>query len=282
MAPKAREAWMSTWRFAGSILIAIVNLAALTLAGVSPARAMEVDLDLAVDISYSMDTDELAIQREGYVAALTSPDVLRAIKQGIHGKIAVTYVEWAGAETQNIVVGWHLIDEEESAAVFASAIAKAPIERAFRTSISSGLAFATRQFAANGYEGMRRVIDISGDGPNNQGAIVTRVRDEAVAAGIVINGLPLVFKRPSASFMDVEDLAGYYASCVIGGPGAFVVPVKDKSQFAEAIRTKLVLEISDLRLRPEIPKPQIVAVQTSPERVTCTIGERLWQQRYGE
>lgn len=268
---------MLTWRIA-------CCLAALCLYSAPSSAATEVDLELvlAVDISYSMDPDELNIQRGGYIAALTSPEVLSAIRDGIHGKIAVTYVEWAGSETQNIVVGWRIIDNPESAAAFAAIIGEAPIQRAFRTSISSALSFASRQFDTNDMDGIRKVIDISGDGPNNQGPLITRIRDEVVGRHIVINGLPLVFKRPSYSLMDIEDLSNYYTSCVIGGAGAFVIPVSDKAQFAEAIRTKLVLEIAGALPRFPGSPARIVPVQaTSPETWTCTAGERLWQQRYG-
>jgi hypothetical protein len=273
---------MSTWRL---LQAALAVLAVTVMPGLAnPSDAAEVDLELvlAVDISYSMDPDELAIQREGYIAALTSPEVLGAIRDGIHGKIAVSYVEWAGSETQNVVVDWRVIDGPDSAGAFVANIGEAPVQRAFRTSIASALDFASRRFDNNGFEGMRRVIDISGDGPNNQGALVTRIRDEVLAKGVVINGLPLVFKRPSYSFMDVEDLAGYYTTCVIGGPGAFVVPVTDKSQFAEAIRTKLVLEISDLRLPKDPHAAKVSPAQAPPETWACTVGERLWQQRYGQ
>jgi hypothetical protein len=263
----------------------LLCLVLLCLTAVAPAHAAtEVDLELvlAVDISYSMDPDELNIQREGYIAALTSPEVLSAIRDGIHGKIAITYVEWAGSETQNVVVDWKIIDSPESAAAFAGVIGEAPIQRAFRTSISSAIDFASRLFSQNDFDGIRQVIDVSGDGPNNQGPIVTRIRDEAVAKNIVINGLPLVFKRSSNSFMDIEDLAAYYTSCVIGGPGAFVIPVSNKSQFSEAIRTKLVLEISHLApMRPDQPPRIMPAQATTAEAWKCTAGERLWQQRYG-
>ncbi|GGE33097.1 hypothetical protein GCM10007276_07960 [Agaricicola taiwanensis] len=270
---------MPTWRLVSLIFAGLI-------AGHQPAiAATEVDLELvlAVDISYSMDPDELNIQREGYISALTSPEVLTAIRDGVLGKIAVTYVEWAGSETQNVVVGWKIIDSPESASAFAAIIGEAPIQRAFRTSISSALVFSSGLFDRNDFEGIRRVIDISGDGPNNQGPIVTGVRDEVLAKGIVINGLPLVFKRPSYSLMDIEDLAAYYTSCVIGGPGAFVIPVSDKSQFSEAIRTKLVLEIAGNRSLQHRDGARVMAAQaTTPEVWACTAGERLWRQRYGK
>lgn len=267
---------MSAWRLVCAAFI-------LCFAPVIARAATEVDLELvlAVDISYSMDPEELSIQREGYISALNSPEVLSAIRDGIHGKIAVTYVEWAGSETQHVVVGWRLIDGPSSAAAFSAIIGEAPMERAFRTSISSALEFSARLFDTSPFDGIRRVIDVSGDGPNNQGPLVTRVRDELVAKGFVINGLPLVFKRPSYSLMDVENLADYYAKCVIGGAGAFVVPVADKAQFAEAIRTKLVLEIADLPSLFQTPRRSVIPVQAPADVWECTVGERLWKQRYG-
>jgi hypothetical protein len=240
----------------------------------SGAVAVDVELVLAVDISYSMDLDELALQREGYAQALTSREFMQALRQGIHGKIAVTYFEWAGASEQKIVVPWRLIDGPEAADAVAAEIARAPLRRASRTSISGALMFAKPLFAGSGYRGIRRVIDVSGDGANNNGPLVELVRDEVLAEGITINGLPIMLKRPSLSTMDISDLDIYYEDCVIGGPGAFVVPVKEREKFTEAIRTKLVLEVAGR-------VPQVVPVATRQPRVPCTIGERLWQQRWG-
>jgi hypothetical protein len=240
----------------------------------SGAVAVDVELVLAVDISYSMDLDELALQREGYAQALTSRDFMQALRQGMHGKIAVTYFEWAGASEQKIVVPWRLIDGPETADAVAAEIARAPLRRASRTSISGALMFAKPLFAGSGYRGIRRVIDVSGDGANNNGPLVELVRDEVLAEGITINGLPIMLKRPSFSTMDINDLDIYYEDCVIGGPGAFVVPVKEREKFTEAIRTKLVLEVAGR-------EPQVVPAATRQPRVPCTIGERLWQQRWG-
>lgn len=237
---------------------------------------VDVELVLAVDISYSMDPEEQALQREGYVAALTSPEFLGALRQGMHGKIAVTYVEWAGAADQRIVVPWHVVDGRSSAEAFAAEIAGAPYRRAYRTSISGAIQFSAQLLQDNGYRGIRRVIDVSGDGANNQGALVDAARDEAVAKGITINGLPLVLKRPSAATMDLESLDVYYEDCVIGGPSAFVVPIRDRTQFKDATRTKLVLEIAG-----RTPEARVVPASAAEPRVSCTIGERLWQQRWG-
>jgi hypothetical protein len=238
---------------------------------------VDVELVLAVDISYSMDLDELELQREGYAEAIVSPEFLKALAEGMHGKVAVTYVEWAGAIDQRIVIPWRLVDGQASAQTVAAEIAAAPIRRAYRTSISGALAFSATLFDANGYRGIRRVIDVSGDGANNQGPPVTQARDEVTAKGITINGLPIMLKRPNPTTMDIDNLDVYYEDCVIGGAGAFVVPVRERSKFKEAIRTKLVLEIASL---PQTPRAIPAAARTP--RVSCSIGERLWQQRWGD
>jgi hypothetical protein len=237
---------------------------------------VDVELVLAVDISYSMDLDELALQREGYAKALTSREFMQALRQGIHGKVAVTYFEWAGASEQKVVVPWRLIEGPETADSVANEISQAPLRRAARTSISGALLFGLSLFDTSGFRGLRRVIDVSGDGANNHGQIVTIARDEVVSKGITINGLPLMLKRPSYTTMDIELLDEYYEDCVIGGPGAFMVPVRDRDKFVEAIRTKLVLEIAD-----RVPEARVIPVAADAPRVSCTIGERIWQERWG-
>jgi len=245
-----------------------------------PGRAVETNVDvelvIAVDVSYSMDPDEQALQREGYITGLTSPEFLNALRQGLHGKIAITYFEWAGASDQQIVVPWRLIDGPASAQAFADEVAHAPYRRAYRTSISGALRFAQPLFENSGFRGLRRVIDVSGDGANNQGLPVTLVRDEVLERGITINGLPILLKRPSPATMDIENLDIYYEDCVIGGPGAFVIPIKERDQFPEATRTKLVQEIAG---RP--PSADVIPAAASAPRISCLIGERMWQERWG-
>lgn len=279
-----RVAGLAAVAAAATTAVAALGVAAtLRLADLPAAQAgstVDVELVLAVDISYSMDPDEQALQREGYVAALTSPEFLSALRQGMHGRIAVTYVEWAGAADQRVLVPWRIVDGAASAETFAAAIAEAPYRRAYRTSISGALQFSAELFASSGERGIRRVIDVSGDGANNQGPLVDQTRDEVVAKGITINGLPLVLKRPSAATLDLEALDVYYEDCVIGGPSAFVVPIRDRSQFKEATRTKLVLEVAGAT-----PPGRLVPASASEPRVeprvSCTIGERMWQQRWG-
>lgn len=237
---------------------------------------VDVELVIAVDVSYSMDPDEQALQREGYMQGLTSPEFLDALRQGMHGKIAVTYFEWAGAADQKIVVPWRLIDGPAAARAFADEIAAAPYRRAYRTSISGALHFALPLFDGSGYRGLRRVIDVSGDGVNNQGVPVTMLRDEVLEHGITINGLPILLKRPSAATMDIENLDVYYEDCVIGGPGAFVIPISERAQFREATRTKLVLEIAG-----RDTAPRVIPAAADRPRISCTIGEHMWQERWG-
>ena len=237
---------------------------------------VDVELVLAVDVSYSMDMDELAIQREGYAQAIVSKDFLQALKTGPHGKIAVTYFEWAASTDQKIIIPWRVIDGPETADAVAAEIMKTPIRRASRTSISGAINFAMPLFEENPYHGLRRVIDISGDGPNNNGSPVTLARDTALEKGIIINGLPIMVKEPSFSTMDIDNLDLYYEDCVIGGPGSFVVTIKDREKFKEAIRTKLILEVAG-----RTPQRRIVPVADKEPRVSCMIGEKIWQDRWG-
>lgn len=237
---------------------------------------VDVELVLAVDVSYSMDMDELAIQREGYAQAIVSKEFLQALRSGPNGKISVTYFEWAASSDQKVIIPWRLIDGPETADAVANEIMKTPIRRASRTSISGAIYFAMPLFNEDPYHGLRRVIDISGDGPNNNGAPVTIARDEALAKGIVINGLPIMVKEPSYSTMDIDNLDYYYEDCVIGGPGAFVVTIKDREKFKEAIRTKLLLEVAG-----RTPDRPVVRVADKEPRVSCMIGEKIWQDRWG-
>ena len=237
---------------------------------------VDVELVLAVDVSYSMDMDELAIQREGYAQAIVSKEFLQALKTGPNGKIAVTYFEWAAANDQKMVIPWRVIDGPESADAVAAEIMKAPIRRASRTSISGAIQYAMPLFEQNAYRGIRRVIDISGDGPNNNGNLVTIARDEAIEKGIIINGLPIMVKETNYSTMDIENLDFYYEDCVIGGPGSFVVTIKDREKFKEAIRTKMILEVAE-----QVPERWVVPVADREPRVSCTIGEKIWQDRWG-
>ena len=243
---------------------------------VADKQAVDVELILAVDVSYSMDMDELAIQREGYAQAIVSREFLQALKSLPNGKVAVTYFEWAASSDQKIIIPWRLIDGPETADAVAAEILKTPVRRASRTSISGAIYFAMPLFDENPYKGQRRVIDISGDGPNNNGAPVLGARDEALAKGIIINGLPIMVKEPSYSTMDIDNLDWYYEDCVIGGPGSFVVSIKDREKFKEAIRAKLLLEVAG-----RTPERRMVPVAEKEPRVSCLVGEKIWQDRWG-
>ncbi|MCA0316972.1 MAG: DUF1194 domain-containing protein [Proteobacteria bacterium] len=266
---------------------ALVLAAALTLATagtVTPQTrqaATEVDLQLvlAVDISYSMDPEEQRLQREGYLQAMVSPDVMDAIRRGLIGKIAVSYVEWAGAHEQQVVIGWRIIDGPESAQAFVDELRAKPYRRAFRTSISGAINASVSLLESSGLRSQRRVIDISGDGSNNNGMLVEPARDAALAKGIVINGLPIMLFRPNNRYADVANLDAYYQDCVVGGPGSFVIPIKTPEEFVPATRRKLILEVAGIvPLWPMPDMPMVVPAQS--ERTDCLIGERIWRERW--
>jgi hypothetical protein len=193
-----------------------------------------------------MSAAEQRLQREGYVSALRDPQVLRSIETGLRGRIAIAYLEWAGRDDQRLVMPWTVLDEPEDAAAFADALSDRPMERGRGTSISGAL-LAAGKLLAEGPSAARAVIDVSGDGPNNVGLPLEPVRDMLVADGVTINGLAISLHAP-----DTVDSFGphyvelYYESCVIGGPDAFIVTVDDPTEFARAIRKKLVNEIAGL------------------------------------
>jgi hypothetical protein len=240
------------------------------------APSVDVELVIAVDVSYSMDPDELAVQREGYAQAIVSREFLQALRGGPNAKISLTYFEWSAFSDQKIIITWRLIDGPEAADAVANEIMKTPVRRGSGTSISGAVLFAMPLFDEDPYRGLRRVIDISGDGPNNSGPPITPVRDEALQKGIVINGLPIMVKEPSYSTVDIDNLDWYYEDCVIGGPGSFVVPIKDREQVKETIRAKLLLEVAG-----RTPEHRVVPVAEKEPRISCTIGEEIWQDRWG-
>jgi hypothetical protein len=254
-----------------------LGLAVLAMFGPQGARAdAEVDLALVigVDISYSMDMDELALQRQGFAEAFRAAQVHDAIRRGMLGKIAVVYFEWAGAWDQRVVVPWTVLDGPDSAGSFAEKVAAQPVRRAQRTSISGAIDFGMKLLGESGVEATRRVMDISGDGPNNQGRPVVSARNEAVAQGVTINGLPVMLKSPG--YLDIPALDVYYRDCVIGGQGAFVVLVREREQFPNAIKTKILLEIAGLA--PPVPLVQRVQGAAPTD---CMIGEQQWRNRMG-
>lgn len=267
--------WQNVERGARAIALLLALLAPLLLApGAAAQTPVDVELVIAVDVSLSMDLDEQRVQREGYVAAFRDPEIHKAIAAGPHGRIAVTYMEWAGPISQNVVVPWTVIDSAQAARALADRLEALPISRARLTSIGAALQFAKDLFASSGAKSIRRVVDVSGDGPNNSGPPVAPARDKLVADGIVINGLPIMLKATAPSFFDLTDLDRYYAECVIGGPGSFMVPVRDIAEFKAAIRRKLLLEISGITL-----DGRIIPTQGSgqPDIYDCSVGERQWR-----
>jgi hypothetical protein len=264
-----------------ALLAAVAAIANLLPATSLAQERVDVELVLAVDVSLSMSPTELEIQRRGYQAALTSEPVLQAIAEGGYGKIAVTYFEWAGNTTQHLIVPWAVIASRDDAERFASQLGANPPNSARRTSISGALEFGSDLLAESPFRGMKRVIDISGDGPNNQGGPVEVSRDAVVSQGIIINGLPLMTNGGLTSVYDVKDLDRYYTNCVIGGAGSFMIPVNDWSQFPEAIRRKLVLELAgqpSTHPSDEADSPPIILAQASPG-YDCLIGEKMWRDR---
>ena len=254
---------------------AVIPILLLALAPGARAAEAAVDLELvlAVDVSSSMNKKEQEIQRAGYVAALSDPAVVGAILSGALGRIAVTYVEWAGPTEQAIAVPWRLIDSKESARRVAAELDAKPVVRGVGTSISAGLLFASRLFADNGFEARRRVIDVSGDGPNNLGPHLVPARDAVVDAGIVVNGLPVMLQPAPTGYAARPDLTDYFRDCVIGGPGAFVLPANSTLEIATAIRQKLIEEIAarpTYLLQAAAPAP--------PVRADCMIGQKEFHE----
>ena len=224
------------------LVTTLVLLWAASIAVLRPAAAQtQVDLQLvlAVDASGSVSEARFELQKRGYVAAFRNPRLLRAVQSGATQSIAVTMMQWTGPALQVHVVPWMIVRDEASMQRFADAVEAAP-RRLFGggTSISGAIDYSRTLFPGSGVTSPRRVIDVSGDGSNNRGRPVTEARDDAVADGIVINGLPILALEPW--------LDQYYVSDVIGGPGAFVVPAQSYETFAEAVLKKLVTEIAAL------------------------------------
>jgi hypothetical protein len=222
-----------------SLSFAVVSLAVIL--GTPAAAQTQVDLQLvlAVDASGSVDQVRFELQKRGYVAAFRHARVLQAIRSGPNQSIAATMMQWTGPALQAQVVGWSMLGDEESAAAFATAIERAPRQLfSGGTSISGAIDYSMTLFPKSPFRGGRRVIDVSGDGSNNRGRPVTIARDDAIASGVGINGLPILALEP--------DLDRYYQDNVIGGPGAFVVVARDYETFGEAILKKLITEIAEI------------------------------------
>ena len=233
---------MRVWLFTGFLCLSFAFSPA------SPrAQGMEVDLELALaaDGSGSIDDGELALQRAGYGAAITDPEILGLIAGGLHGKIAIAYIEWGAPASQHIIVDWTVIDGKDSAEAFAEALRTRPRQAYGYNSISEALAFSARSMETNAYQGLRRIIDVSGDGPNIGGRPLEDIRSLLVNAGMTINALVVASERGGVNAPGGQPLAQYYQERVIGGPGAFTVVAEGREKFAEAIRRKMILEIAD-------------------------------------
>ncbi len=263
----------------------IASLAACLHAAMGDSRAkaqdsngVDVELVLAVDVSLSMSFEELDIQRKGYAAALTDPAVVSAIRKGAYGRIAIAYMEWAGDTKHRLVVPWRVIASAADAQAVARELEQTVPQGQRRTSISGAIREGMRLLDQSPYESVKKVIDISGDGPNNQGEMVTAARDAAIAKGVVINGLPLMTSSGPGTMFNIGDLDAYYADCVIGGPGAFSIPVTDWEQFPEAVRRKLVLELAG---PPAVDGAKAVptAGEGTNKQADCLVGEKIWEQR---
>jgi uncharacterized protein DUF1194 len=264
------------WSFRHLKVMLCVALAAfIGLPSAEAEEYVDVALVLAIDVSRSMSPDELLIQRRGYAAAISSPEVVRAIELGAHRRIALMMFEWANQDHARLIVDWSVIESQADAEKFANVILESASQGQRRTSISGAIWRAIELLNDVPYLAERRVIDISGDGPNNQGFPVTNARDAAVDSGIVINGLPLMTKGGIGFQFNIKDLDEYYRRCVTGGPASFVLPVTSWEQFPDAVRRKLILEIGGIA--PQ--RARVIPAQfTVEEPYDCLVGEKIWKR----
>ena len=294
----------------------LAALLALLLLDLPAAAQDKVEVDLAlalaVDISGSVDPEEAKLQRQGYVQAFRDPEIRKAILGGNRGRIAVVYYEWSDAWLQKLLIDWTLLDSEASIDAFATRLERAPISIARRTSITGAIRYAIPLFGRSPYDAERKVLDISGDGSNNDGGLVTEARHIALQQRIVINGLPVMNDRPNPfGFPNETDLDRYYLHCVVGGPRSFVEVARNFEDFPRAVRKKLLQEVADLGPRQDHEIGNVGALRggihlaqagtngrsrgprevdytsfVRPEyELGCDVGERrsreFWQRRFG-
>jgi len=284
----------------------LVLLLAATTVSAQDKRDVDLSLALGIDISGSIDPDEAKLQRQGYVDAFRDPVIVKAILGGPNGRIAVAYFEWSDSWMQKLLIDWTLLDSEAAIDAFARRLADAPISIARRTSISGAMRYAIPRFTRAPYLTERKVLDISGDGSNNDGVLVTEMRHEVLKEKIVINGLPIMNDRPNPfGFPNETDLDRYYLHCVAGGPRSFVEVARNFEDFPRAIRKKLLQEVADVGPRHDfglgpLPdgtqlaqagRPRVRAEEdytkfVRPEyELGCDVGERrsreFWQRRFG-
>lgn len=239
--------------------LAVAMLLSASVPTAAQQTRVDLELVIAVDISGSVDYCEGRLQRQGYIDAFRNPKLLEVIRNGRHGRIAVTYVEWAGWGLFRQTVPWMVVGDAQSADAFGCTVERWAFQSWQGTSISGALDVSRRLFSVNPFQGDRRVIDVSGDGPNNRGLSVTYFRDLAVAEGITINGLPILASQGLGNV--VAELDVYYKECAIGGPGAFVIAAQNFETFAEAILRKLILEVADIRPSDVQRHPEVIAAQ---------------------
>jgi hypothetical protein len=239
-------------------VLALAALVAAQMASAVAAEQVDLLLVLSSDVSRSVDHPKFLLQREGYATAISDPHVIDAIRSGPHQRIAVCFVEWSGFGAQKLVIDWTVIDGPGAARKFGDQLLELPRSFADRTSISGGIEFAMAQLERAPFEAARRTIDVSGDGTNNAGRDVKLARDEAIAKGIVANGLVILSDRPVPWNAEHTNPPGglekYYQENVIGGPGAFVLVAENFNSFGRAIIKKMIAEIAVLS-----PTPRLVA-----------------------
>lgn len=253
------------------MLLAGTASRALPQESMAPTVHVDATIVLAVDASRSMDDAEFGVERGGYLRALRQPALISAITAGRLGRVAFAYFEWSGQIGDGGLVPWRVVASAADADRLAAEIAALPAPRNMGTSISRALIFATALLESDGIASERRIIDVSGDGVNNIGPPVTPARDAAVARGITINGLPVLVPGERTRLPDLER---YYEECVIGGPGAFVLPAASREEMAATIVHKLMIEVSGLT-------PPLRATPVDLEPIDCMVGERLTRKRAG-
>ena len=234
--------------FSKILFVAILTLGVLPSVTARAADDVDLLLVLAADVSRSVDDGKFQLQRSGYAAAVSEPRVLDAIRSGHNGRIGVTFVEWSGVGAQHVVIDWTEIGDAASAKQFGDQLIELPRSFAGRTSISGGIEFALARLAAAPFNCIRRTVDVSGDGTNNDGRDVTELRDQALAKGVTINGLVILSDNPlpwnPAHTNPPGGLDNYYRNNVIGGPGAFVMVAQNFNSFGQAMIAKMIAEVS--------------------------------------
>ena len=254
---------------------ALATLLALQIPIARAAEQTDLLLVLAMDVSRSMDQAKFLLQRQGYAAAISNPQVLNAIKSGPHQKIALCFIDWSGPFEQKLMIDWTIIDGFAAASRFGDLVAQAPRSFYNNTSIGAAINFATAQLARAPFEAERRAIDVSGDGTNNVGPSVQFFRDQAVAKGILVNGLVILTDIELAPYPRHTNPPGgiekYYRENVIGGAGSFVMAAEDYNSFGRAMVKKLIAEIA---ARPE--RQRSVSTMNVRRRMTSSVSSRTW------